>query len=215
MAGGRTGAQGSNGRVHAHSREADDSGNLIGGDIALNNEHQNAIDDTEEKEMDDKCRKDYRNRINEIIKFILEHYPEYFQVGTVVLSAEDKADKKQFHWKNDRDLVYSGLNWQIIKAFLARKKAKEIVDGEITKYISCSHMRKYDDAIKWGAKVRGLALPRVYFQEISEKFIPAYKKEYASKKKEGKTDERDADPICCTLFQMICRWAIEEGNIFV
>ena len=76
-------------------------------------------------------------------------------------------------------------------------------------------MRKYDDAIKWGAKIKGQTLPRVYFQEISEKFIPAYKKEYASKKKEGKTDERDADPICCTLFQMICRWAIEEGNIFV
>ena len=23
------------------------------------------------------------------------------------------------------------------------------------------------------------------------------------------------DPICCTLFRMICSWAIEEGNIFV
>jgi len=203
------------GRVHAHSREADDSGNVLGGGIALNDEDQDAIDDTEEKQMDDKCRKDYRNRINEIINFLTEHYPEYAENGVVVLSAEDKADKKQFHWRNDRDLVYTGLNWKMIKAFLARKKAKETVNGEITKYISCSHMRKYDDAIKWGAKVKGKTLPRAYFQEISEKFIPAYKKEFASKKKEGKTDERDADPICCTLFQMICRWAIEEGNIFV
>ena len=58
MAGGRTGAQASGGRVHAHARDADDSGVLIGGDIALNDADQTAIDDTEKKEMEDKCRKD-------------------------------------------------------------------------------------------------------------------------------------------------------------
>jgi hypothetical protein len=48
-----------------------------------------------------------------------------------------------------------------------------------------------------------------------EAFINAYKKEHKTAKKEGRTDEQEADPITSTLFCMICMWAVKEGNIFV
>jgi len=38
-------------------------GDVLGDSIALNSHDHHAIDDTEEKLMDGKCRKDYRNRI--------------------------------------------------------------------------------------------------------------------------------------------------------
>ena len=103
----------------------------------------------------------------------------------------------------------------IIKAFLSYKKAKTTTkDGQLATFTSFSHIRKYDDAIKWAAKISKVVLPRYYYSEM-DAFISSYQKEYAEGKKNGKVDERDADPITSTLFQMICMWAVNEGNVFV
>ena len=57
-------------------------------------------------------------------------------------------------------------------------------------------------------------MPRNYYREM-DAYISAYEKEYAEGKKEGKADERNADPITSTLFQLICQWAVNAGNIYV
>ena len=99
------------------------------------------------------------------------------------------ADRVLFHWTNTQDLIYPGLNVAIIKAFLSEKKVKERApNGEILLLTSFSHIRKYDDAIKWAAKV-STELPRNYYREM-DAYISAYEKEYAEGKKEGKADER-------------------------
>ena len=45
--------------------------------------------------------------------------------------------------------------------------------------------------------------------------MAAYKKEHAGANKEGNVDEREADPINASLFALICKWAVEEMNIFI
>ena len=66
-----------------------------------------------------------------------------------------------------------------------------------------------------GAMQVGQHLPRQYYEEITEKFLPAYKKEYAAGKSEGNIDESEADAISWDLFLLILHWLIEkEWNMF-
>ncbi|KAL3759839.1 hypothetical protein ACHAWU_007583 [Discostella pseudostelligera] len=99
-------------------------------------------------------------------------------------------------------------------AFLSDKKKKSVKPDGTVILSSNSDSKKYNDAIKWGAKRAGQALPSSYYTQI-EAFILSYKKEHQQAQKEGRTDEQEADPISSTLFRMICLWATEEGNIFV
>ncbi|KAL9181723.1 hypothetical protein ACHAXT_012066 [Thalassiosira profunda] len=195
------------GRILPHQRDTDDTTPVLGANIELRAEHRDAIVTTEGKSMEDKCRRDYRNRIKEIL-------PGYFEVGTKVLTVEEKADNVVFHWKNDHDLIYSGINVDMIKAFLGEKKVKLERDGVVLLMHSFSHIRKYDDAIKWGAAMAGARLSQTYYSEM-DRFLSAYRKEYTAAKKEGKVDEKDADPITISLFSLICQWAVDEGNTFV
>ena len=210
-------ARGGGGRILPSQRaaDADDTTPILGEGIAIQTEHHVSIVTTENKSLDDKTRKNYRNRIKEKIEWIKQNYPEYIPVGVKDLSDEELADRVLFHWTNRQDLIYPGLNVAIIKAFLSEKKVKERApNGEILILTSFSHIRKYDDAIKWAAKVSKTELPRNYYREM-DAYISAYEKEYAEGKKEGKADERNADPITSTLFQLICQWAVNARNIYV
>ena len=142
------------------------------------------------------------------------HCPTCYENGTRVLTEEDKNDQVKFHHTNDRDIIYSGLNVALVMAFLSDKKKKSVKPDGTVILSSNSDIKKYNDAIKWGAKRAGQALPSSYYTQI-ESFILSYKKEHQQAQKEGRTDEQEADPINSTLFQMICLWAVEEGNIFV
>ncbi len=42
-----------------------------------------------------------------------------------------------------------------------------------------------------------------------------FKKEFAQAKKQGNTDEREADAVSSTLLSLIVTWAVEDGNVFV
>jgi hypothetical protein len=76
-------------------------------------------------------------------------------------------------------------------------------------------IRKYNDSILWGSKEAKEPLPPEYYVTM-ESFLKSYRKEVASAKKvSGGVDEQDADPINCTLFKAICKWAIQEGNVFL
>eukprot|EP00985_Skeletonema_marinoi_P012339 scaffold5939_cov337-Skeletonema_marinoi.AAC.1 len=46
-------------------------------------------------------------------------------------------------------------------------------------------------------------------------YLTNLKKELAKAKSEGKVAEQDADPICFSLFEQICIWAVMSGQIFV
>eukprot|EP00984_Skeletonema_dohrnii_P035311 scaffold34937_cov255-Skeletonema_dohrnii-CCMP3373.AAC.1 len=159
--------------------------------------------------MKDKTRKEHRNRHMHMVNFWKEDYVEYFEQGTYLLTDEQKADPTKYYFKNDRDLHYQGLNVKMVIAHCSNKKIK--ANGKL---ISPSDLSKYGDAIKWGATTAGEVLPTEFHVEF-ESFIASYKKEYSEAKKEGKVDEKAADPINAGLFALILQWAVASLNIFV
>ena len=208
------GGRRSGGRIQLSDRDVDDTTAIIDGDIEIEEVHATDIIETEQSSMEDKTRREYRNRIARIYNWMEKKYPTYFENGTRILGEGEMKDTVKFHHNNKRDLKYSGMNVAIIKAYLSEKKKKKVAaDGTVT-LSSVSDIKKYDDAIKWGCLRAGEQLPSSYYQEMHE-FIQAYKKEHKVAKKEGRTDEQEADPITSTLFMLILLWAIEEGNIFV
>jgi hypothetical protein len=70
--------------------------------------------------------KDYRNRIKRMIEWIGENYAEdYYPVGVVEVTDEQQADPRRHYYGKNLDLKYSGLNVEIIKAFLSIIKKKD------------------------------------------------------------------------------------------
>ena len=68
----------------------------------------------------------YRNQIQRICNFIRSKYRNYVSAGGVVkLSRELKSNPVFFAWKSKDDLKYTGLDINIIKAFLGQMKIKE------------------------------------------------------------------------------------------
>ena len=166
----------SNGRIHVHERTVDDGTNILHAGATLAEEHTTEITATEQAQMEDRTRKEYRNRIRHIyIWWMVECYPDYFEVGTRLLSNKDKQDPVAFHHTNDRDLVYAGLNVAMVKSFLSVKKKKRVNAKGESILSSVSDIKKYDDAIKWGSQRAHQPLPSNYYREMHV-YVQAYKK---------------------------------------
>ena len=179
---------------------------VIGQNIALQQDHHSSLRDTEDFAKKRKAVEDYCNRINTIIKWIRENYPEYYEIGVVELTNQDRRDyHKQMH-----DLRYECLNVKMIKAFISAHKYKPNSDIQYG-YV---HMRKYHNAIQFGAKRAGVALPQEYCFQMQH-FLSSLKREKTNAKKEGKVEEKEADPITFSLYVNICQYAIEVGDLFL
>ncbi len=55
------------------------------------------------------------------------------------------------HHTNERDLIYCGLNVKMVKEYLSAKKNESTTADCHTFQASFSDIKKYYDAIKWGA----------------------------------------------------------------
>ena len=76
--------------------------------------HEELIRTTKKEDINEKPRKEYRNRIRHIYVFLKEKYPEYYTIGVIKVSEDNKADQNIFWHNNGEDLVYSGLNIRFI-----------------------------------------------------------------------------------------------------
>ena len=141
-----------------------------------------------------------------------DDFPDYFEAGTRISSAEEKADPtmKVFH-TCDRDIVYEGLRIDMVLSYMAATKKKD-AQGDGQKIYSYTHMRKINDAILFGARTVNEILSSSYYSEM-DSFLTKFKKETADTRSRGKMDEKSADPISFSLFRLILTWAIERGNI--
>ena len=137
------------------------------------------------------------------------NYPEYYTVGVRVLSEEELQDQDKYYWKNKTEIIYTGINPQMVKYFLAETKKKE--NGKIVSHVG---LRKYHDALKWGAGKCKEQLPTEYYTEV-ETYLNDFRKESSSAKQDGNTDEEEADPISVSLFKLVLLWAVGAGNILV
>jgi hypothetical protein len=197
------------GRIRPNERETNDNVAILGANLDIQVEHSQGVRDTEQRGLDLTTKRNYRNRIKEIYTFFAKNYPEYHSVGVRELSEEDQTDPDSYFWKNTHDLIYTGINVRMVKAFLAHKKHK--VNGKTSSHVQ---LRKYNDAILWGSQQASELLPRGYYEEI-DKFLTSYRKETVDAKKDGKLDEQEADPIPWSLFKLILGWAVDTSNIFV
>ena len=188
---------GSSGRIRPHERDTNDDAPILGADVPVSAVHKESVRSTELKQKEEGMRRNYRNRIKDVYSFFKEKYPLYYAVGVREVTDQELADPDKFYWKNKHDLIYEGLNVQMVKAFLAEKKVKP--NGKMSSHVHC---RKYHDAILYGAQEAGESLPRLYYEEI-EKYLSSFLKETVQAKKEGNLDEQEADPITWALFKCI------------
>jgi murein L,D-transpeptidase YafK len=78
-------SRGSGGRI----RVTDDSFTTIGAGVEVRTEHTSAVNATKMRENAVKTRNEHRNRLKKLIAWWRTEYPEYFEVGTKVLSQQD------------------------------------------------------------------------------------------------------------------------------
>ena len=201
------------GRIRPIDRSTDDTTAPIAAGANLRASDAAAIELTELKSMKDSCRSDYRNRNNRYMKYLSREYPQVYQDGTIGLSDAEIATANKYYFNKTRDLVYSGFRVDIFKAFLSSTKVKKIdEDGnEILK--SPEDLRKYGDAVMWGAQIVGQRLPTEYYEEM-DRFKASYKKEYAGAKKDGRVEENEAEPITAKLFRLMCQIGVCMYKIF-
>ena len=93
---------------------------VLGSNIQLQEAHGSSMRETEDFEKKRKTIKDFCNRLKRMTSWIKDNYPEYYNVGVIQLSNEQKADKPRCHTQEE-DFKYSGLNVQIVKAFIVRR----------------------------------------------------------------------------------------------
>ena len=142
----------------------------------------------------------------------MTEYPDYFETGTHILSAEEKADPMKFFHICDHDIVCKGLRVAMVLSYMAATK-KKAVHGEGQKvYSYIVHMRKINDAVLFGAITVKQILSSSYYYEM-DSYLTSFKKETADARSHGNVDEKCADPISFSLFCLILTWAIERGNI--
>jgi hypothetical protein len=170
----------------------------IGGGVQVSQQHAVLVHETEDNDTKVKTKREHRNRLMRMIGWIEDKYPEYVDEGGIInITVEQHADPCFFQHKCIKDFVYSGINTPIIKAFLASQKIKG--NGKMASF---SHIRKFKDAILFGAEQAGEILPRLFHQE-TDKFLKAFKKEQVGARREGNTDENDSDPIEFPLYHYI------------
>ena len=176
----------------------------------MQDNHQAALDDTENHMVKEKTIQNYCNRLDSIITWIKSNYIDYYNNAVVELTPTQKQNKAKYH-NSTHDLDYSSLNPEILKAFISANKMKPCRPNEQQKHYSFGHMRKYKDAIQYGAYRAGQVLPNIWETKMSP-FMASLKKENTRAKKEGKLDEEEADPIPFSLYRLICEYAIKKGD---
>ena len=181
--------------------------------VELSQEHADAVRTTEEHACARETVRGHNRRLQTMIKWFMENYEEECRDIVRDLTSREKEDKDRF-WKSTHDLVYEKLDPLVVKAFISGNKVREERSDGTKLFYSYDHLRKYKDAILFGAKRARRSLPPNYDPEM-EPFMQSLKKENQSKRKLGQVTEKEADPISFPLYRHICQTALTEGDIFV
>ena len=198
------------GRLFPHQRETNDGAAILGSDLAasIGEQFHEAVQETIALGMNPKTRKDYRNRISRIIKYFKEFLPDYYRIGVRQLPDEEIAETTRYMFGEKEDLIYTGINAQFIVVFLSSTDKR--ADGKLKSY---EDVRKYRDSVLWGAKVSGERMPSQFYESM-DTYLSAYKKKFASAKKQGNVDGYSTDPIPIAVYRLLLQRSIETNNIF-
>ena len=95
----RTGSEG--GRICA----TNDTFDALAPDVEVRPEHIHSLNVIKTKESADATRKAHRCCLKLLMHWWMTNYPDYFEVGTQVLSREERGDPMKFYHTCDRDIV--------------------------------------------------------------------------------------------------------------
>ena len=112
------------GHICPHECDTNNAVPILGANIEVLDKHSSSVWQTEQNDLDKKNKQNYWNHLKHIYEFWEEKYPEYYAVGVQALTEEELSDDDMFWWKNKHDLIYEGLNVQMVKAFLANRWLK-------------------------------------------------------------------------------------------
>jgi len=198
------------GRIFPHQRETNDGAGILGNDLvgAIGGELHEAVQETIALGMNPKTRMDYRRRISKIIKFFRESVPDYYGVGVRQLEDDEIAETSRYMFGQKEDLIYTGINAQFLIVFLSSTDKR--ADGKLKSF---EDMRKYRDSVLWGAKVAGERMPTLFYESM-DTYLGAYKKKFASAKKQGNVDAFSTDPIPIAVYRLLLQSSVETNNIF-
>ena len=201
----------SRGQIRPTQRVTDDVADTLHGDLTIPAEFAALLQETQKHYMNPGTKRDIRNRIKTLIKWIKDKFPAYANVSVIPISKVDQADPNKFffdgHFKED--LRYTGMNKTILPLFLA---SIEIKSND--KYRSHGDMQKYFNAFVWASRIKGEHLSVKFYATIQD-YLQDYKKEYTNHKSSGKMEDKSCDPIPVSLYKLLLQWALDANNIFV
>lgn len=189
----------------------------IGTDDATNyytiwHEHTAGIAVTVDHAKNPKTLNEHRNWFNDrMVNWCLREYPAFAIRGLRPVTLHELEDTtKHFHHQHI-DFVYNMIDYNIIKANLSKVCIENIYSTGKTK--SHSHIRRFHDAILFGAVKQGILLPKLYHQEI-DTCLHSFWKEATKACRYGDTDELEANPMAFPLNLQLSTWNVESGDLF-
>ena len=186
-----------------------DSNDAVEVIIEIDSAHKELVRDTKGYQLSIKLRREYCNRLNRIMDWMEEFYSDHFQTILVEILPSEREEGIRFYHKMERDINYSKLSPSVFEAFLSSHMLKE--NG---KQCSFSHIRKFFDAVLYGARQSKRYVTMEFCSRI-DTFLSCVTKQVISEKRDGNTDETDSDSISRNLYEAICFWAIGTINCFV
>lgn len=135
----------------------------------------------EYKESDTTCQS-YRSRLRRMIKWVHENYVEARDREIRSIPPDELIDNNKYYdqKRDTMDFDYRIINVEYIKAYITTQK--HVNANGTGQPRSFSHVRKFHDAVLFGARKQNAQLPSVYQQEM-KKFLDGIKKELNSCKK--------------------------------
>ena len=76
------------GRTHVHQHDTNDDVAILGGDIQLQANHLESVQETKDLGLSDTYRKNLHSRLGHIIEWWKTNYPDYYDVGVKLLSEQ-------------------------------------------------------------------------------------------------------------------------------
>jgi hypothetical protein len=151
-------AQQQGGCIQPFERETDDSVSILGADLKIQVAHSQGVRNTEQRGLVVRTKQNYRNWIKEMYVFFSLNYKDYYNVVVQKHSEDDCVSLDLFHYMNTHNLIYTGINVGMVKAFLMHKKQKG--NGNTHSHVQVC---KYHNTFLWSLQQAKQLLPRAYY----------------------------------------------------
>ena len=113
--------------------------------------HAKAVIETEKYIQTVATVRSHNLKIMKMIEWVQKNYKSYAKTVVIKLTSEQMKNK-DLYYKSTHDFKYNILEADMVKAYLSANKIKSIdVNGRET-YYSFDYIRKFKDAILFGAK---------------------------------------------------------------